>query len=264
MKGGKEPLGYTIVEVLIVLAVSGLMFVIAANFINGKQQRTAFSQGVNEMASRIQGVINQVKDGQYSDIPQGCEFTGGVTSFDYTDPTTQGKNAQCVFLGKIIHLRKEDKPSDYEVLSLAGGRADINGKAITSLPAADPKVIGSLIDDQTVPQQLEIRNVTGRDENNAPFQSFAVGFFQGQGTVNDTGDLTNGSQTVSMYYRIGLTKPVNNSPAFFTDNFPQANFLKIAQEVTICITDDTRFAEIIIGNSNSQLNVRVRVVAVCT
>jgi prepilin-type N-terminal cleavage/methylation domain-containing protein len=263
MKGGKEPLGYTIVEVLIVLAVSGLMFVIAATFIDGKQQRTAFSQGVNEMASRIQGVINQVKDGQYSDVPQGCEFTGGVTSFAGS-PTTQGKNAQCVFLGKIIHLRKENKPSDYEVLSLAGGRADINGKAITSLIPADPKVIGNLTIDQTVPQQLEIRNVTVRDAVGATSQSFAVGFFQGQGSVNDTGDLTNGSQTVSMYYRNGLTQPVNSSPALFTPVFPQSSFLRIAQEATICITDGTRFAEIIIGRSNSQLNVSVRVTTICT
>lgn len=54
MKGGKSPLGYTVVEVMIVLAVSGIMFLVAANFINGKQQKTSFANGVNEMASRIQ------------------------------------------------------------------------------------------------------------------------------------------------------------------------------------------------------------------
>ena len=50
----KQPFGYTIVEVMIVLAVSSAMFLIAANFINGKQERTAFSQGSNEMVSQLQ------------------------------------------------------------------------------------------------------------------------------------------------------------------------------------------------------------------
>ena len=78
MLGGKnkQPLGYTIIEVMIVLAVSGLMFIIAATFINGKQQRATFTAGVNEMASELQNVIEQVNDGSYADVPLNCVSAG--------------------------------------------------------------------------------------------------------------------------------------------------------------------------------------------
>ena len=71
MNGGKRPLGYTIIEVMIVLAVSGVMFIIAASFISGKQESTAFTEGANEFASQLQQTIAEVADGQYSDVTFG-------------------------------------------------------------------------------------------------------------------------------------------------------------------------------------------------
>ncbi len=74
MPGGRnrQSLGYTIVEVLVVLAVSSFMFVIAANFINGRQERASFASGSNDLASALRNVLNQVADGHYSDVPMTC------------------------------------------------------------------------------------------------------------------------------------------------------------------------------------------------
>src|SRR4051812_28553600 len=105
MNGGKLPLGYTVIEVMIVLAVSGLMFVIATNFISGKQAKTSFTAGSNELASKVQDLIGEVNDGKYSDIPLSCSANiGGPTSVSdgAPDAETQGTNPQCVFLGKIL------------------------------------------------------------------------------------------------------------------------------------------------------------------
>jgi prepilin-type N-terminal cleavage/methylation domain-containing protein len=139
MLGGKKlkpPLGYTIIEVMIVLAVSGVMFLIAATFINGKQERASFQTGVNEMASQIQDTINQVTDGQYSDIPLNCQglTAGGVGAAanagqQVTFPSIallgnpeQGGNSGCVFAGKIFHFSLNNDPSSYEIFSMAASR----------------------------------------------------------------------------------------------------------------------------------------------
>ena len=108
MKDKKHQFGYTIVEVMIVLAVSGMMFVIAANFINGKQQRTSFFQGSNDMANIIQKVIDDVTNGNFSDVALDCDSAGAgsVDVRDSSDITadTQGTNPDCVFLGKLVHF----------------------------------------------------------------------------------------------------------------------------------------------------------------
>src|SRR4051794_6940104 len=113
MKGVKAPSGYTIIEVLIVLAVSGVMFIMAANFIDGKNSRTRFQQGSNELGSRVQSVIEEITDGQYSDIPFTCNSTSSSITITGT-PQQQGKNYDCIFIGKIIHFSVGGNQNRYE------------------------------------------------------------------------------------------------------------------------------------------------------
>ncbi len=112
MKGGKLPLGYTIVEVLVVLAVSGVLFLLAADFITGKQSKTSFQQGSNELVSRLQAIVEEVSTGHYADIPLTCDAFSNPSRLIF-DPTVkpQGSNQDCVFLGKIIHFSVANKPN---------------------------------------------------------------------------------------------------------------------------------------------------------
>jgi len=72
MIGGNKPHGYTIVEVLIFLAISSLMFLLAAGFISGKQSAVEFKQGMNDINTQIGSVVNDVANGQY---PPSATFT---------------------------------------------------------------------------------------------------------------------------------------------------------------------------------------------
>ncbi len=241
MLGGKnkQPLGYTIIEVLIVLAVTGLMFVIAVNFINGKQERTAFTTGVNEMASRIQDVIEQVHDGQYSDIGLMC--TPNPTRVDVRPSVTpltdtQGTNSGCVFLGKVLHF-PVGQPEKYDILSIAGNRLDTTtGNVATSLSAAGANSVGDLTTTQNTPQNLDIIKV-----NPSP----AFGFIQSQGSVNADNTLQSGAQSVHLY---ASSFPVSSS-GFGAGPISNAY---------ICLTDGTQYASVNLGTEAGQLSAQVK------
>jgi len=255
MRGGKnrQPLGYTIVEVMIVLAVSGVMFVIAAGFINGKQARAAFTTGVNEMASTIQDTLDQVSDGKYSDIPLNCSFNGSQTSITSGGSNQQGTNATCVFLGKMI--RWDVGAADYTVYSLAGGRSTdfaTGTTDITNLSAADPRVITDLNTTGSVPQQLTVEKITidSLTYTGSPPYDPVFGFLQSLGTSSG-GALKTGGQTIGLYYmNLQQHTPIQSSVPLS---------IMPASTIDMCLTDDTRTAHITIGSGNdSQQAVNVR------
>jgi prepilin-type N-terminal cleavage/methylation domain-containing protein len=283
MKGVKPPGGYTIVEVMIVLAVSGVMFVMAANFINGKNARTQFQQGSNELGSRMQGVIEEVTDGQYTDIPFTCSRAG--SSLAVTGAVRpQGTNPECVFIGKLAHFSVNPNPSGfgsgdrtkYEVFTLAGERSigstqpDLTNTHIVAVeeypPLAIPQI--NLTKLANVPQNLDISAVqiigedgsrNGKTEDN----TYDVGFMQGFGTSDAAnnpfaaGTFQSGAQSVSLVYipnvdanqsNTGLRGKIKHPPPVFSP----------ARSAKICITDGSRQALVNIGTNNNQLNVEVK------
>ena len=101
--------GFTIVEVMIVLAVSGMLLVSAAALIDGRQSRTEFTTAVNDEQQQIQQIINETASGYY---PNNQDFT--CTPSPTASPTLnsvapgtgtqQGANQGCIFLGKAIQF----------------------------------------------------------------------------------------------------------------------------------------------------------------
>jgi len=261
MLGGKnkQPLGYTIIEVMIVLAVSGVMFVIASNFISGKQERSSFTAGVNEMASEIQDVVEQVSDGRYSDIPVNCQYNYVIQKIDLSGiptPLTQGTNSSCVFLGKIIRIPTGANFNSYSVISLAGGRLS-STQASSSANAGSPSPIDSLTTTQTIPQnlitssQFKPNTITAYDSNGARSSTSAFGFIQSQGALDaTTGSFQSGSQTINLIY-------INNLDPSSLYNQTNNSNLAAASKVDICLTDGTQLAKLTVGTNNAQLSVNI-------
>lgn len=235
MKGVIRPSGYTIVEVMIVLAISGAMFLIAANFISGKQAATAFTAGSHEFTSQVQDVINQVITGKYSDVGFTCTTSAPPTSTISISsaPSAQGTNPDCVFLAKAIQINDNSDPTKYAVYTLAGAR---NSPSITNMM---PVIAGSALDltaHFAVPQSLKITSVTvdkylGTEEDDVKSFGFA----------QSTNNSSFGAQTVNLIY----LPPANTLAAATT-----ASFLT-AQSVTVCITDSSRYADVTIGSASN-------------
>jgi hypothetical protein len=249
MRGGKNKhaLGYTIVEVLIVLAVSGLMFVIAAVFISGKQARTAFTAGSNDFNASVQAVVSQVINGQYSDVDFVCKVNPSHTVINISDPSggpgeTQGTKADCVYIGKVMHFVSNS--SSYTIYPMAASRI------ATSLNITAPLVNGAAVDltkTAVISDSLQVKMARVVDSLGAShnFPS-GIGFAQ---SVNADGSIA--AQTIGLYYTTTVLGPGSMVA------------LKPARSATICVTDGSRYAVVTLGDQTTfagQLNARLKVV----
>lgn len=100
--------GYTIIEVLIVLAVTGALFVSAVTVFQGKQGRTQFSQAMRDVDSKIQSLVN---DSDINALPGNGQYTCTAPGPSYRPvlaasggPDTTGTNDGCIFLGRALQV----------------------------------------------------------------------------------------------------------------------------------------------------------------
>jgi Tfp pilus assembly protein FimT len=101
--------GFTILEVLVVLAVTMVVFFIAASFVNGRQGQVEFNNSVSALKSELVQVINNTTNGNFPNQLYTC--TGNtvppaqptITSGTSSD-TGQGTHDTCVFLGKVLEF----------------------------------------------------------------------------------------------------------------------------------------------------------------
>lgn len=156
MKSSSRAEGFTIVETLIVLAVTGLLFVSAALAISGRQASAQFTQGVRKVESQLQATINEVSSGYY---PNNGDITcDGITGEPRlrSGVADRGTNEGCMFLGKVLQLAVDDgsEPESYNVYSLVGLRANSSG-IVASLADARPKVIAASSADSATPDVFD-------------------------------------------------------------------------------------------------------------
>jgi len=105
---GKRTGGFTIIEVMIVLASTGALLLIAMTVIGGQVASTNFQTGTRAFATELQNVANQVTSGQYSLSNIFCQKSPGTLKAEpilngVTYQGSQGANDQCLFAGKNIY-----------------------------------------------------------------------------------------------------------------------------------------------------------------
>jgi hypothetical protein len=104
MKGA--PLGgFTVVEVMIVLAISAVMLLTALTAFSGKKETTYFSQAVYDLRSQLQSWANDVSSQSVPGIQQfTCtpKILNGVMRPTLTPGNTT--NQDCIYLGQAIQV----------------------------------------------------------------------------------------------------------------------------------------------------------------
>lgn len=148
--------GFTVIEVIIVLAITGMLFVSAAIMISGRQNRTAFEQAVRKVQTQIQSQIDEVVIGHYPNNGNiQCEATGSGPDID-AGFNEQGTNGDCIFMGKVVQFGvKDTDPEQYKVYTIAGLRTTAAGDEVKTRVQAMAKLIAPTTADPSIPDEVE-------------------------------------------------------------------------------------------------------------
>jgi prepilin-type N-terminal cleavage/methylation domain-containing protein len=206
MERARMQRGFTIIEVLVVLAVTGAMFIMAVYAINGKQNETEFQQSVNDIRSSIQQVIDQTAAGDYANTGNfTCDGTLGNLVIQ-SGANKQGSNTGCLFLGKVLQFAVHGtSPQQYKQYSIVGLQNNTGTLASAMPTALAPGVTtnnGGNFPDASVTEELHNGlNVVSMTSNGNNIG--AVAFMSSLGQYSG-GQLLSGSQTMNLI-------PVSNS-----------------------------------------------------
>lgn len=196
-----ESKGYTVLEVIIFLAVSGFMFLIAASFISGKQASAEFRQGVTDLNTQLNAIINDVGNGYYpsnNDFSCSAGLNGPpVINTSQASAKNQGENKGCVFLGKVVQFgtaaNNGSDQTSYTVYTVAGRQFASGSPNNTpaSFSEALPKVVDNnvMVDNRTLQWGAQVNAMY---DGSAANPIGAIGFFGSFGG----GSLSTGSQTI--------------------------------------------------------------------
>lgn len=247
--------GFTIIEVMIFLAVSGFMFVLAAVFINGKQANVAFRQGIEAAASTVTNTIDTVANGEYPSLGNfSCNASGGGVSIT-TGNAGQGSNGGCIFLGKVLQFGTNAAETEYKTYTVAGRQYEAGStdfQPVQSFADADPTAVTS------PPWPVDLTQA-GTLENGLTFskiyrcssdcaggnadQISSVGFFGSFGsyTGGSPNSESSGAQSVTV-----AALPVGNTVPSDRD------VLSNGQYVVLCFNYGNQVGSVTIGGQNGQ------------
>lgn len=125
--------GYTIIEVMVVIGISAVIFFSAMTAIGGRQQSVQFAQAVREFDAKIRDVINDVTTGYYpTNSTITCTISAGAPQITVDNDAKLGTNNSCIFIGKAIQFLPDGEAERMDVYSLAGLRFEDNDQTPTS------------------------------------------------------------------------------------------------------------------------------------
>lgn len=262
--------GYTIVEVMIFLVITGLLLISAMAVFQGRQERTRFTQGVREFDAQIRTIVNETGSGFYPNKNFTCTSTGGGVDITDDSSTEQGKNTNCIFLGRVIAF---SKGSSYKVYTMIGQREGSNNKIVTQYGNQDTtRAMQTLVtpiptlpnqDDAPdafaefdIPWGITIKRIVRSPSNN---EIGAFGFVYSLGSFDTNGtDLTSAATSLNLVPLAGTG--LNGSTLELVNKTKDIRNNDLNPgKITLCLQagNGGRQAAITIGGNNNNVGTEV-------
>lgn len=193
--------GFTIVETLIVLAVSSVLFVALTGAVRGQQSKAQFKNAMTAITSEIQSTIGEVSNGHYP-IPQGSfSCTAGATGPQLSAAAGAGlgSNSGCTYMGRAMMFGTgmADDSQQYLTHTLVGLRRTVpQGEDPANFSEARVRVVAPSTSTPSTPDQsmvnvlqfgATVRWMRADDGTNAPVAGFAVVTVPGKQVVGSVG-----------------------------------------------------------------------------
>ncbi len=136
--------GYTIVELLIVVASTGAIAITAIGLIQGRQQKQEFAIAVRDLETKLTDVANDVAKGYFpsSGNNQRCVAENSGIHFEAATTDIQGGSPNCIFAGKALQFNSDNGDPDNDekyilVLTIASRRTTRKNSQVSSLEDLD-------------------------------------------------------------------------------------------------------------------------------
>ena len=121
--------GFTIVESMLVLTVSSVLFVSMAALVYGQQQKMQFRSTMDGVTTRLKAQITQVNDGYYP-APSNYSCTVGADGAPVvveSGGNTLGTNKDCIFAGRAVTFGRNGDDTYLIHQTLVGARSVSSG-----------------------------------------------------------------------------------------------------------------------------------------
>jgi hypothetical protein len=270
MKGGRLPHGYTVVEVMIFLAVSTALLVVAILAFQGQQGRTDFATSAREMESRLQDYVNDVSTGFYARPADfGCVGTAGGPVFTGSSEE-QGTNEDCIFIGRVAQFDLSGSGGNqYNVYTVAGLRTSGSGIAkreARGFTDAQPEAVVSprdMTQYENYPSGLRFGTMYYQ-QGAAITPIDAVGFFSSFSQYSGTA-LEPGSISVNVQPLIGAGAGSASQSALLSEISALTDASATAQNpnggVVICMNSNNsnQYAKFTIGGFDRRLSTNLEI-----
>lgn len=249
--------GYTVVEVIIALSVTSLLFVSVATLLGGRQAIAQFTQGVRTYESLIQNVSSETSNGYYR-TEFGCNVGAGDYSYTFGDSSDSnpGANVGCVFIGKALVPHTTEETT--HVLTLIGRQfqAGSTGDLANTIEESQPVVVPATNNIDEVNEHRYGLLVNGIEDSAGNDLSALVFMLPTSGGVANPG-FSGSSSGVLLF---GVTGVVSNFNQFVIDrirNFDSSEVYPLRDGATICVRSQSNDlkAEIVVGANNSQSGI---------
>lgn len=139
--------GYTLIEVMLFLAISSVMLAIGIIAVQGQTANTEFRTSVDEINQKFQIWIDQVQNGLSNSTSSASNKTfsctrASVSGVDYpklstSTPVERGANPECIFMGMAI-VTSLSTPQNLYSVPIVGLRTDSQGNPSVSIADAHP------------------------------------------------------------------------------------------------------------------------------
>lgn len=225
----KPGAGYTITEVLVVLAVTMAMFAAISVTLRGRTERTQFTHAVRDYEARLQSVITDVSNGNYAS--------------DSADP---GGDPNRIFLGMMIATDAQAN----EVLTIQGKRSITNvvGSDVQTLAEADPEAIVGVNSLFANSFGMEIDQVV---RIGSGVEVAVFGFLNRLGGSSLVGE----NSLIQLHGIPGTTVPTSRTAAASAIATP-GSLVPIPEGILICLRGgNDQIARITVGANNSQTGI---------
>ena len=140
--------GYTIIEVLIFLAVSGFLLVVSMTFLSGRDAQTRFAASMRDAQSKFQDWLNDVPTGfaggQSGNLNGDTYCVNPGSRIQIKNTGNPPDNPDCIYLGKAIQITDSSFATDptqasmIYAYSIFGKRTDSSGELVNNIVDANP------------------------------------------------------------------------------------------------------------------------------